>query len=89
MEKYKLIVTVPSSIEEYDDMLNKFLAKISYDKHVYLPNIAPPPRREIHFRNMSEFQVNVAKSWFKQKYADHPDRKVCSFHVMSEMGDVV
>lgn len=89
MERYKLIVVVPSSVETYDEELNKFLAKLSYDKHIYLPNTAPPVRREIHFRNITEFQVDALKTWFKSKYSDHPQRNVCAFHLMSESGDVV
>ena len=89
MDRFKLVVTVPIAEKELDDNLNTFLSRSNYDKHVLLTGLVPPDKREIHFRNITEFQVELLKTWFRGNYRTSEKRDSCSFSVLSETGYVV
>lgn len=83
MDKFKLIIELPSLGDEYDTKLDLYLRNKPY-LHYHRDN-GVLPQRVVAFGNIPGIDlVNKIKNDFKQMYTNHPNANVCNFKVQTE-----
>ena len=83
MDRFKLIITIPSLGDKYDDALDLYLRNKPYS-HFHRDN-GVVPERIVTFSNIPGIDlVNKIKGDFKEMYNKHPNANVCNFNVQSE-----
>ena len=88
MDKFKLIITIPSLGDKYDDALDLYLRNKPYS-HFHRDN-GVVPERVVVFGNIPGIElVNKIKNDFKEMYEKHHNANVCNFNVQSEDGYLV
>lgn len=88
MDRFKLIIALPSLGDEYDTTLDLYLRNKPYS-HFHRDN-GVVPERIVTFGNIPGIElVNKIKSDFKEMYKKHPNANVCNFNVQSEDGYLV